>query len=186
MGLDIVAYSKLIRSDDQSDEGGYDGIRIWRDSFGYCELEEGQWESTQASQHHSFRVGSYSSYNQFRDDLCRAIHGVSSHSIYENLEDYDGAQFIGLINFSDCDGMIGPEVSGILYRNFVENRERFIRNISDYPDFSKETLDPIALETEFPIEFGLSPNHIEYYIGLYDDFMLAFEIASDGGVVQFC
>lgn len=186
MGLDISAYSKLIRSSDQSDEGGYECIRIWRDSFGYCELEEGHWESTPASRYHSFRAGSYSSYNQFRDDLCRAIHGVTSDHVYENLEEYDGAQFIGLINFSDCDGMIGPAVSGILYQEFKENRGRFIRNISDYPDFSKETLDPVAFETEFPIEFSLSPNHIEYYIGLYDDFMLAFEIASDGGVVQFC
>lgn len=186
MGLDMVAYSKIVRSEDQSDEGGYNGIRIWRDSFGYCELEEGKWESTRASRIHTFRVGSYSSYNQFRDDLCRAIHGVSSHHVYENLEDYVGKPFIGLINFSDCDGMIGPEISSILYRDFVDNRERFIRNISDQPDFLKETLDPIAIETEFPIEFDLSPGHIEYYTEVYDDFMLAFEIASDGGVVQFC
>ncbi len=186
MGLDISAYSKIIRSEDQSDEGGYSGIRIWRDSFGYCELEEGKWESTQASQHHSFRVGSYSSYNQFRDDLCRAIHGVSSHHVYENIEEYVRKPFIGLINFSDCDGMIGPEISSILYRDFVDNRERFIRNISDHPDFLKETLDPISIETEFPIEFDLSPSHIEYYTEVYDDFMQAFEIASDGGVVQFC
>lgn len=186
MGLGVEAYSKIIRSKDQSDEGGWEPIRIWRDAFELCEFEEGHWELVPESREHQFRTGSYSEYNLFRDTLAMAIHGVAASTIWENEERYEEGAFIKLIHFSDCSGMIGSKISSLLHRDFVENRERFIRNISDHPDFLKETLDPIAIETEFPIEFGFTAHEIERLTRTYDNFMLAFEIAADDGVVLFC
>jgi hypothetical protein len=74
-----------------------------------------------------------------------------------------------------------------LYQDFVDNRDRFIRNLKQEIDFTKETENPLALEPEFilPDTIELSNDDIEWYIEKYDDFLLAFELAKDDGLVQF-
>ncbi len=184
MGLDVVAVSRIQRAAEQDPED-YDNIRIWKDSFEYCELEPGNWEETDSSRSHSFRAGSYSGYNHFRDLLCRSAIGVHAAELWENIPAYLGKPFLGLIVFSDCEGFIGPKISAILHKEFVENRERCISNIKDYPDLCKETGD-IGFETEFNITFDLDQHTIDWFIQVYDDFTRAFELAKDGGVVRFC
>lgn len=186
MGLDITAHSNLRFSDDQ-DEENYDLIRIWNNSHfpDHCELEQGNWEETSETNSHSFRAGSYSGYGQFRKILAMCTLGATSVDVWANEEEYVNKPFFELINFSDCEGCIGPRVSAELYQDFVDNRERFIRNLKQEIDFTKETENPLALEPEFILDLELSDMDIEYYIEKYDDFLLAFELAKENGVVQF-
>lgn len=188
MGLDITAHSNLKFSEDQ-DEENYDLIRIWKNGHfpDHCELEEGNWETTADSHSHSFRAGSYSGYNHFRKILAMCTLGVDIDTVWANEDNYAYQPFFNLLNFSDCEGSIGPKYSAELYNDFVDNRDRFIRNLKQEIDFTKETENPLALEPEFilPDVFELSDDDIQYYIEKYDDWTLAFELAKDGGVVQF-
>ena len=186
MGLDISAYSNLKFSENQ-DPDDYDNIRIWKNSSfpDHCELEEGTYEETLETDAFSFRAGSYSGYGLFRNLLAQCTLGVTASDVWEAEFEYMNKPFYLLLNFSDCEGTIGPEYSAILYENFRDNRERFIRNIRQEIDFTKETKDPLSLEPEFILYFELSEEDIEYYIGKYDEWTHAFELAKDNGIVQF-
>ena len=187
MGLDISAYSNIKRSEEQDDED-YDGIRIWHHSAfpDHCELEEGNWESTPQTRTHQFRAGSYSGHNIFRKVLSQCTLGVEIDTVWEAQDIYMNRPFFNFLNFSDCEGIIGPDYSASLFEDFRDNRDRFIRNLKQEIDFTKETENPLALEPEFIIEdFNLSDMDIEYYTETYDNWTLAFELAKDGGIVQF-
>ena len=187
MGLDISAYSNIKRSEVQ-DPDDYDSIRIWKQQYfpDHCELEEGNWEETPDTRTHQFRAGSYSGYNTFRNILALCTLGVKAETVWEAEDIYMNRPFFNLLNFSDCEGIIGPDYSASLFEDFRDNRDRFIRNLKQEIDFTKETENPLALEPEFIIEdFSLSDMDIEYYTEIYDHWTLAFELAKDGGIVQF-
>jgi hypothetical protein len=186
MGLDITAYSNIKFSEEQ-DPDNYDNIRVWKNSRfpNHCELEEGSYEETPLTEAHHFRAGSYSGYNRFRDILAQCTLGVTAEAVWADDLKYGDRPFYNLINFSDCDGIIGPKYSAKLYRDFVDNRERFERNLRQEIDFTKETQDPLALEPEFILDIELDEGSIEYYIELYDHWTRAFELAKDDGLVQF-
>jgi hypothetical protein len=157
MGLDIVAYSNLQES--ETDEG----IRIQMDEFKRnLDLKEG-WYDNDGDFH--FRAGSYSGYNHWRDTLCRAIHGIEATSLWANAKKFEGKDFFELINFSDCDGQMGPEVSEKLYQDFANplNRKKLL-------DYLKENK---ILDDDF-------------YEANYDDFMNAFDVSRKSGVLCFC
>lgn len=94
--------------------------------------------------------------------------------------------FLELIHFSDCEGIIGPKTSAKLYKDFEKYRDKFKKeskertrkeNEDQYGDllktFGKERLEKfLARENQA--------------ILIYDDFMSAFETASNNGVVLFC
>ena len=187
MGLDITAYSNLKFSENQ-DPDDYDNIRIWKNSSfpDHCELEEGSYEETIDTRGHQFRAGSYSGYNTFRNVLAQCTLGVKADRVWEDVDNYAYKPFFNLINFSDCEGIIGPKYSAELYRDFVDNRDRFIRNLKQEIDFTKETENPLALEPEFILDdFNINDMDIQYYIEQYDNWTLAFELAKDHGIVQF-
>jgi hypothetical protein len=187
MGLDISALSNIKRSEVQDPED-YDSIRIWHNpNFpDHCELEEGSYEETSATRGHRFSAGPYSGHGQFRNVLAQCTLGVKTDTIWEAEDIYMNQPFFNLLNFSDCEGTIGPEYSEALYENFRDNRERFIRNLKQEIDFAKVTEDPLSIEPEFILDdFNLSDEDIQYYIELYDNWTLAFELAKDDGIVQF-
>lgn len=68
-----------------------------------------------------FRAGSYSGYNLWRKKLAEMAG-------YENVEDVwknkTSGPFFELINFSDCEGIIGPDTSKKLYDDFVAFEEQ--------------------------------------------------------------
>ena len=186
MGLDITAWSNLKFSENQDEEND-DLIRIWTNGNfpDHCELEEGYWEETAQTRIHSFRAGAYSGYNRFRNILVQCTLGVDATDVWEAHDIYMNRPFFNFINFSDCEGIIGPDYSEALYEDFRDNRDRFIRNLNQEIDFTKVTENPIALEPEFILDLGLSDTDIEYCIEKYDDWMKAFELAKDGGIVMF-
>lgn len=51
----------------------------------------------------------YSSYNRIRDILCRKILGISAEELWADKAKRDEPGFAEMVNFTDCDGFIGPE-----------------------------------------------------------------------------
>lgn len=163
MGLDISAYSK-IKQEKHGD------IYIGRDGFGTRpDLSDGEYTKSDDSVYHGFRAGSYSGYNRWRENLSMAIHGVMPSTIWNSPEKYTGKEFFEIINFSDCEGCFGPKFSAKLHADFVNNRDKFVSVMESR--YGKAPVD------EFP--------EASYAIKIYDDFMKAFEIARDSGVLIF-
>jgi hypothetical protein len=57
-----------------------------------------------------FRAGSYSGYNSWRRWLCERFLGVDPKEVWEDPKRFEGKPFYELIDFSDCDGILGTEV----------------------------------------------------------------------------
>jgi hypothetical protein len=65
-----------------------------------------------------FRAGSYSGYNQWRHELCRLALGCDPSEVWRNREQHVDSPFVELIDFSDCEGVIGPVTSARLLADF--------------------------------------------------------------------
>jgi len=78
----------------------------------------------------SFRAGSYSGYNAWRDELARFAGFKSDADAWENAR--STAPFWELLNFSDCEGIIGPVTSAKLARDFRENLSRAEQHQDDW------------------------------------------------------
>lgn len=174
MGLDIIAIPEIefIEYDSKDDllDRVYD---IYGNVYEYEEyqslfahphfpnhweydLKENIYVKYDKSQEYSFRAGSYSSYNKWRNDLAKMVR-------YEEYEDgvYDETVFSAtcgpfweLINFSDCEGTISPNYAKKIYNDFLI-----------YNDLAQKQGD-------------------QFY-DKYTKFKLAFEIAHKKGVVIF-
>lgn len=169
MGLDVSYYRKITRVsipagvheedyiDQQYNRGMYcfhyeAAAQAWRS---YLDgLPEGVYTG-QFREH--FRAGSYSTYNWWRELLCTVALGKEPKEIWENPEKWKDQPFFQLINFSDCEGVIGPITAEKLARDFQENRNRFIAH-------------PLVRQPDSE---------------LYDAFQTAFAVASGGGCVVF-
>jgi hypothetical protein len=167
MGLSIYAISNIklsgnIINDEPTDED----INVYPGTFNrIAGLEVGLYRETDESRQHDFSAGPYSTYNWFRRNLSTAIFGVSAEDIWLKSEAYEGRPFFELIEFSDCDGVIGPEVSKKLHEDFETHRSSMIKYCLD--------------------NFIDDDHSYEYTMGVYDNFSKAFKIASNGGLVLF-
>ena len=162
MGLDVFAISRIKKVNEEDSE-----LNVWLDEFKRTgSLEPGSYDRTDESVEHHFGAGSYGTYNGFRNILARAIYGVSAQTIWEHADSYEGRPFFEMIEFSDCSGCIGPEVSEKLYNDFVTHRKTLI----------KYCLDNFISDDE----------SYDWIMGTYDNFTKAFEISRDNGLVQFC
>lgn len=182
MGLDITAYHNVTKLDVIFDEYGgaldketmvyveYD-VRVYANKD-FPGREEGVDDRAAYKAENSigFRAGSYSGYNAWREELAKLAgypatpvdrgYGsvVEMHS--GGAWNTDHGPFWELINFSDCEGTIGPVVSAKLAKDFIEWDER-----------AKQHDDAAGLNG-----------------GLYERFKQwrqAFEMAADGGLVDF-
>lgn len=176
MGLDITAYSNVEKIAEipynkegidwdkvgELEEGGHKTTLRKNDSFPtHCEdLDEGVYKINGNS--HGFRAGSYSGYNRFRN-LLSVFVGGTDKEVWENPDKFKDDPFYELINFSDCEGCIGPKVSAKLYQDFVENEERFLDSIETHKN-----------------EFDLG-----WIKTCYSNWKKAFELAKDHGFVDF-
>ena len=106
-----------------------------------------------------FRAGSYSGYNAWRSLLCVFALGVEPKEVWNAPKRFEGKPFTLLINFSDCEGEIGPKACAILARDFAESRER--------------------------VRPRLESAHPGWADVKYDDWQAAFELAADHGLVCF-
>jgi hypothetical protein len=176
MGLDISAYnnikfvSELPYIPDSEDEIDWDSVDDdlivlhQNESFPtHCsDLKDGVYGGNEV---HSFRAGSYSGYSLFRDFLSCTFLGIPSMEQYFHPTEIKNKPFYELVDFTDCDGVIGTELSAKLYKDFVDNEAEFLVKLSD--NFRKT-------DWEF-----------KGFKRVYLDFKQAFELASNNGFVKF-
>ncbi len=116
---------------------------------------------------HSFRAGSYTNYTAWRESLCNCLIGIKMEEYWKAPEKYTDKPMHSLLTFSDCEGAIDASNSKVLLNEFKENRDKYVEYISK-----------INTDTEKVEE--------DWRVVLYDDFIKAFEIASNIGVLMFC
>jgi len=182
MGLDISYYSNLKMSGPcTGDDSDYDcDVRVCNEECFEYQLgslkRDYLYESTSNSQHGSFGAGSYSGYNQWRNELAIMAGYNGAEEVWQD-ESFDSFKrfnlrkdkldyiigdpvekvkpFYELINFSDAEGYIGSEVSKKLYQDFVDFDEK-------------------------------AKNHTEgWFYRKYCEWKEAFRIASNNGAVGF-
>jgi hypothetical protein len=122
MGLDITAYGglkRIRRITDDEKRNGYDGdlARLYANPEFPRHHGEIDTNFLYAYKHTmNFRAGSYGGYNTWRIKLARMV-GIDNIEAYWKLNDWS-VPFAELINFSDCEGLIGPEISRELALDF--------------------------------------------------------------------
>lgn len=179
MGLDITYYSKLTKVDVIVTSSGdmvdrKTGKELdWDDNVfvAYANpdfpgrngsIEDGAAYSYEDGE--GFRAGSYGGYNGWRQELAKIAgwptapyeqYGRTTMRHDASAWAAKGGPFWELINFSDCEGIIGPEVSAKLAADFA-------------------AYDEAAKASEYP-----------FFYDRYTEWRKAFEVASDGGAVHF-
>jgi len=194
MGLDVAATNGLIKIPKEEIPHGVepynDEFYDWENNadwhIKYINREDGYFEEywnhhldpfktgyyrEDDADYHSFRVGSYSYYNNWRKILALAI-GFDNIGDIWNLGPYDAEiPFIELLDFSDAEGNIGPVVSEKLYNDFEDRQEEVFEFVDN-------------------LMFGiggsdnkLSMTQVRDFKSVYEDWKLAFEIGQDRGIV---
>ena len=152
MGLDITAYSDITLVDEAED--GEEGVAFLYANRDFPNHNEGIEGYYRYGSEYDFRAGSYSGYNEWRRQLARLAGYASDRAVWEQ-PDLEGP-FVELINFSDCEGVIGPKLCAKLAKDFA-----------DFQDAADS------------VEDGL------FFTELFNHWRTAFEIGADGGAVQF-
>jgi hypothetical protein len=134
MGLDITAYQKveLVEAMPFAVLKARGFQHRFYDSFDHVylcnelhfadrsdDLAEGFYLHT-AGKSLGFRAGSYGGYNQWRAALADMV-GTPCVDVWK---DPKPGPFVELINFSDCDGFIGPKTAAKLARDFEEHASK--------------------------------------------------------------
>lgn len=161
MGLDCTAYKNLIALSEgeyEVDEDGYPdvGVKFYFNN-GYP-LHSAGLDPEAVYKHEDamgWRAGSYSGYSSWRGYLASFAKQFAT----------DKKDFSELINFSDCEGVIGPIISAKLAADFNKNKD-FLE------DFASKT-------------FGEDTENKEWFVELYNTWSMAFEMAADNGAVSF-
>jgi len=176
MGLDITAYKnlKVVQNPDLDEKGypiNYDKEWLPGESMDWSEKEfpgrgEGVDSKTVYTYEDSFdfNAGSYSGYGEWRRRLASFVLGrdidEDDDSYFEECEKKETA-FWQLINFADNEGVIGSVVAKKLLQDFHDHYDK----VSEY--------------------FEKSEDDYDWYMGKYEDWTTAFEVASNNGAVDF-
>jgi hypothetical protein len=181
MGLDIAAYRGLTRAaegeglhPEYAEEADYEHgwFRLYKnDEFPGRAGEIDDEGIYRATEEFGFRAGSYSGYNEWRDQLAALVgHPSEKHVVAASEHLMLGDRwshaasvwnnpapgpFMELINFSDCEGTIGTTVSAKLAKDFADWQEK------------------------------ADAHEDEWFREKYADWRKAFEMAADNGCVVF-
>lgn len=188
MGLDISAHSHILvhRILDEYDEDlEYDGPLDWDKPY-YREkwyrrqeyvnphfphaFEGTDWQSggfilyslKDESESLDFRAGSYGGYGIFRGmiaDLAMGVNTYHDRSIFNDINAYRDEPFWEFVNFSDCEGVMGPQCCENLYLDFTTYRDDWVAKVNA-ADFN-------------------------WYVDLYDQWTQAFNLGRQDGIVSF-
>lgn len=176
MGLDITAYRNLTKIDAVFDAGGEPIDPKTRESIDYDfhaylnpdfpgradDIEDRAIYSAQDSM--GLRAGSYGGYNRWRERLAElAGYPAGDYEQYGRIRQsfcvpcWNGEEgpFSELINFSDCEGVIGSSVSAKLAKDFA-----------DFQEAADQIQDDL-------------------FRSQYAKWRAAFEMAADAGAVHF-
>lgn len=172
MGLDITAYSNLELVEELASSDEYEEKYSWDDDTRttciYRDRDYPEWGAPLKlpdgdgvivyrinGEQMGFHAGSYSGYNRWREMLSEMAHGVSPRTIWESFDKWDDKPFVRLINFSDCEGVIGSDIAKVLAKDFADFQER----ADQHPD--------------------------DWFRVKYADWRRAFELAAQSGAVRF-
>lgn len=186
MGLDITAYSNLHHVgqhdfDPDLNEGepgpycyyaghvqagayasfprSFRGIPVLETRDGF--IWGGCYAETEKTETYAFRAGSYSGYGAWRQDLAAQFNPTTlsqdAHGLTMSEPDPE-LPFYELIWFADNEGCIGPEAARDLLDDFRQHASKYRPRRDD-------------------------PFH--YFTEKYVDWTRAFELAADGGLVDF-
>lgn len=108
---------------------------------------------------YDFRAGGYGAYNHWREVLSKLILHIEPRVIWNSPDEYRNQPFFWLINFTDCDGIIGTEKCQILAADFQKWQEA-AENYTDTDDHG-------------------------WFLETYKRFRRAFEMAAENGYVEF-
>lgn len=183
MGLDISAYKRVTKLDCVFDADGEPIDPNTREGLDYdCQPYinhdfPGRADDVEnravylAEESMGFSAGGYGGYNAWRDELAKmagypaiAVDRYNTGNVqmrhdYGAFESTSGP-FWETINFSDCEGVIGASVSAKLAKDFAEWDER-------------------------AKQYGESMQQPNWFYEKYQEWRAAFEMAADGGMVQF-
>lgn len=179
MGLDVTAYSRLERVADWPENAeGIDDFAEYVRGRGYVwnrrtvTYVHPVYVGREFPEHHSLTpgvyayaectdwdAGSYSGYGNWRRWLSRAALGVGPETVWKNFDRWRDRGAAWLINFSDCEGIIGAEVCTRILADLREN-ESMIR---------EQPLGPDA----------------KWNLSKLDDWLAGLALAADGGMLDF-
>lgn len=168
MGLDISAYRKLelvphdeVERDEDGDLADWEqNIQFYSNSdfpHHFEGLDKGA-VYTRGEESYGFRAGSYSGYGQWRATLASMVGFSDGRDVPDDAQ----GPFVELINFSDCEGTIGPVVSRKLHEDFVLYKDKATEFASTLPS-----------------------DEGEWFLSKYQDWERAFALAKDDGAVCF-
>lgn len=161
MGLDVTAYEcvRFVPGCSPNECGDHRGMYPEPHFYAQADgMQPGCYVTEGKAEH--FYAGAYSGYNAWRRDLANAMLGVTPEVVWNDPAAFAGKSFVELVNFSDCEGLIGPRTSAKLARDFAEHRERAVAH-------SENASRP-------------------WFLARYDDFAAAFKLAArEGGAVWF-
>lgn len=171
MGLDITAYGGLFEIDTSRQKKEL--VETMLDSGHWWQPHAVDWAEKEfpgrtkgepqvvmdhvygASQRYSFRAGSYSGYGEFRDFLARLAGWASARAWWDS--DVREGPFFELVHFADNEGCIGSIAAGKL--------------VSDFRAYEAKAL--------------AEADECRWFWHAYNNWRRAFEIASEGGAVDF-
>ncbi len=122
--------------------------------------KSGLYQFTPASRQHNFRVGPYSYYDWWREQLRRFALGVTPATVWKNPRRFKGKPFVQLIDFSDVGGRIGAQVASALaedFRSYRGRAKRFADSLEDGDD----------------------------WLEVYGDFARGMRLAAQDGILEF-
>jgi hypothetical protein len=169
MGLDITAYRGLklaegftiVDGEVCRSGGSYAGdeaVRFYIDKG--CRAPELSADAVYVwTERANFRAGSYSGYSEWRNNLA-VLAGWRNDEHAWGTPDGAGTPFMELINFSDCEGVIGAAVSAKLAKDFAEWQER-------------------------AVQYGALVDDDGWFLEKFGEWRRAFEMAADNGAVRF-
>lgn len=165
MGLDVSYYTdiqfvrKLREDEEYFERGELEGDLYHLSPIAdFVEQADGVDGIYKVGSRSSFRVGSYSYYGFWRDQLARMTGEHSAEAVWEKSRLGKDGPFYALIDFSDCEGVIGPQTSNRLAQSFDVWLDR---------------------AREFGAKDGRS------FMETYEDFRRAFRAAARTGCVEF-
>ena len=176
MGLDITAYENVeLKAADLEKQVAWElvdnlygqGIRtisIW-DTMAFSERaaplvvpDNGVNVYVVSGETFDFHAGSYSGHGRFRELLCEMA-GIAAPDVqWTDPARYAPLPFHELVNFSDCEGVIGSAAAAELAKDFAAYQKQ-----AD----------------------AYNGGDAEYWQRVYSDWRKAFELAQHGGVVVF-
>ena len=181
MGLDVVAYGDMVEVEKEAwadiPESELFEVAYNRDwcivyeGFGFpgslYPIKEGV--PYTAEDTFDFRAGSYGGYANFRDWLAEMAGYDSAEAVWEacSTGPFYGP-FVELINFSDCEGVLGTAIAAKLFKDFQDHA-------TQAEDWAYATLAA-----------GDDKENADFFTEKYEEWRKAFEIASNYGCVVFC